>query len=183
VKRVASLAALLGALSVPYARAADGGVYIGVGAGQASIQVSGPAGAGTVDLNSHKGYKAILGYRMGAIPLVDLAAEATYTSFGSASQTSLGQNVEYKLHGPSVAGLLIFPLGPLDLYGKVGTLAWSSDKNIGGASSTRTGTDAFYGAGVGFRVLKLGFRVEYERYDVPSADRVQMVSGSIVLQF
>ena len=139
----ALVAALLSALSICSAGAADGGLYIGAGVGQGSIKddTSNPNGAGTINFNSDDAaYKAFIGYRFTGIPLVDLAAEAGYIAFGKPSQTSLGQNVQYKLHGANAAGLVIFPLGPLDLYGKAGVLSWSSEKNIGGTASSKSGT-------------------------------------------
>ena len=39
------------------------------------------------------------------------------------SQTVGGQNMQFKLHGYNAAGLLIFPLGPIDLYGKAGVIS------------------------------------------------------------
>ena len=49
---VLGLPALLAASA---ARAADSGVYLGIAAGQASVQGAGPSG--TVDANSYRGYE------------------------------------------------------------------------------------------------------------------------------
>jgi hypothetical protein len=78
---------------------------------------------------------------------------------------------------------LIFPLGPVDLYGKAGVIEWKSDRSVAGTTSSSSGTDAFYGAGIGFYVWKIGFRAEYERFQIKDVDRVDMVSLSALFQF
>ena len=108
------------------------------------------------------------------MPLIDLAIEAAYTDFGRPSQTIGGQNVQFKLTGPSLAGLLILPLGPLDLYAKGGVLSWRSELSNGTSMTSQSGTDPFYGAGVGFYLWKVGFRAEYERFQIKDVDRMQM---------
>jgi hypothetical protein len=174
------------ALSISCADAADSGLYIGAGYGQAYVQdkPDNPAAPGTIDFSSNSGASQVfIGYRLRAIPLVDFAAEAGYSDFGKASETVQGQNVQYKLRGEQVSGLAILPLGPLDFYGKVGAMYWTSDKDIGETTSSKTGTNAFYGAGMGFKVWKLGVRAEYDYYDVPNIDRVQSYSASVLFFF
>ena len=64
-------------------------------------------------------YRAFLGWRFDKVPIIDLAVEAVYTNFGKPSQTIVqggaAQNVEFKLHGASLVGLLTLPLGQIDL--------------------------------------------------------------------
>jgi OOP family OmpA-OmpF porin len=86
--------------------------------------------------------------------------------------------VSFKLHGYDAAGLLIFPIGPIDLYGKVGMLSWTAS---GGGTSS--GTDPFYGVGAGFNIWKIGIRAEYERYQIKDTDKVQMYSLSALFMF
>jgi len=172
-------AALLGGFTVSNADAASG-LYVGAGVGQASIKDD--TGSGTFDAND-AAYKAFVGYRFNIIPIIDLAAEAGYTNFGKPSQTIGGQNVELKLHGANAAGLLIFPLGPIDFYGKVGVNSWSLDASAGGTTSSKTGTDPFYGVGVGFYLWKIGIRAEYEQYKIKDVDRVQMYNVNVLFQF
>jgi hypothetical protein len=179
-------AVALTAMTISGAGAADSGLYIGAGAGQANIKdkPDNPSAPGTIDFSSNStAYQMFVGYRLTAIPLLDFAAEAGYTDFGSPSKTVQGQNVQYKLRGEQVSGLAILPLGPLDFYGKVGAMYWTSDKNIGGTSSSKTGTNGFYGAGLGFKVWKLGVRAEYDYYNVPNIDRVQSYSVSALFFF
>jgi hypothetical protein len=173
-------AALLSSFSSSNAQAASG-LYLGAGIGQATIKDT--TSAGDVDA-SNGAYKVFAGYRFNIIPIIDLAAEAGYTDFGKPSQNVGGQNVEYKLHGFNAAGLLIFPLGPFDLYGKYGVNSWSLDASVGGTSQSKTGSDPFYGVGFGFYFWKVGIRAEYEQYKIKDLDRpVQMYNVNALFQF
>ena len=186
-KLLISLAAApLSVLSISCASAADSGFYIGAGVGQTSIKddAPNPNGSGTIAFDGNStAYKGFAGYRLTALPLLDLAAEAGYIYFGNPSRSIQGQNVQYKLQGATAAGLLILPFGPVDFFGKAGALYSTLDKSIGGTSSSKTGTNAFYGAGVGFRVWKVGIRAEYEYFEVSNINRAQMYSVSGVFQF
>jgi len=167
---VALATALLGAISIPQAYAA-GGLYLGAGVGQSTIQDN--SNGVSIDA-SDTAYKAFVGYRFNIIPIIDLAVEGGYTDFGKPTQS----NLSFKLHGYDAAGLLIFPIGPIDLYGKVGMLSWTAS---GGGSSS--GTDPFYGVGAGFNIWKIGVRAEYERYQIKDTDKVQMYSLSALFMF
>jgi hypothetical protein len=171
------LALTLAAMPIA-ASAADGGIYLGAGVGRGRIQ------DGAVGFDS-KGtaYKGFLGYRFGGLPLIDVAAEAGYTDFGHPAQTTTSANVEYKLHGATAAGLLILPLGPIDLFGKAGAIRLSSERTVGVTTTSKTSTNGLFGAGIGFRLWKLGVRAEYEYFDVKGVDRTEMVSVSAVFQF
>lgn len=161
------------------ANAADGGIYLGAGVGRGRIEDNKLAfdSKGTAQ-------KAFGGYRFGGLPLIDVAVELGYVSFGKPAQTtSLGQNIEYKLRGATAAGLLIVPVGPIDLFGKAGAIRVSSERTIDGTPTNRAGTNGLFGAGIGFRVWKLGVRAEYEYFDVKNVDRTEMVSVSALFQF
>jgi OOP family OmpA-OmpF porin len=156
------------------------GFYLGAGAGVATFRDE--VNAETFD-SDDVGVRAFAGWRFDAVPLVDFAVEAAYTDFGRPSQTVNGQEVEFKLRGSSLAGLLIFPLGPLDFYGKAGILGWKSDRNVPGTTTSRSGTDPFYGVGAGFYFWKIGIRAEYERFQIKDTDRVEMLSVNALIQF
>jgi hypothetical protein len=166
------VAAALFSLFVSQLHAADG-LYLGAGIGVAGIKDN--INTDTFDEND-AAYKAFIGWRFNALPALDFAIEGAYTDFGKPSQTLSGQRVERNLTGPSVAGLAILSLGPIDLYGKLGAIS-------GGSTSTRSGTDGFYGLGLGFYIWKLGFRAEYERFQIKDVDRVDLFSLSALIQF
>lgn len=163
------------------ARAADG-LYLGGGIGVATFKDSLDTG-GTFDADDAS-YRVFAGWRFDLIPLIDVAVEAAYTDFGKPSQNvPPSGDARFKLHGVSAAGLLIFPLGPLDLYGKAGVIESRLERSAAGTTATSSGTSGFYGAGVGFYVWKLGIRAEYERYQIKDVDRVQMLSVNALFQF
>jgi outer membrane immunogenic protein len=173
----------LGSMSVSQLHAADG-LYLGAGVGAATVKDS--FNTETFD-QEDVAYRAFVGWRFDQVPIIDLAVEAAYTNFGKPSQTIVqggaAQNVEFKLHGASLAGLLILPLGPIDLYAKGGVIDWKADQTVNGSTTGRSGTDAFYGAGIGFYLWILAFRAEYERYQIKDVDRVQMLSLNVLFQF
>jgi hypothetical protein len=172
------LAALLLGTAVS-AGAADG-LYIGAGAGIATVR--GEINADKLDADD-VAYKGFAGWRFNSLPLIDLALEAAYTDFGRPHQTVGGADVRYRLHGGSFAGLLIVPLGPLDVYGKGGAISWRSETTNAGVTTTRSGTDGFYGAGVGVYFWKIGLRAEWERFQIKGVDRVDLVTLSALFQF
>src|SRR4029077_14801020 len=125
-------AALLGGLPISQAGAASG-LYLGGGIGQSTIKDN--TSTGSFD-SEDPAFKAFVGYRFNMIPIIDLAVEGGYTDFGKPSQSVNGQNMQFKLHGYNAAGLLIFPLGPIDLYGKAGVISWNMDVSSAGAMTT-----------------------------------------------
>ena len=179
-KLASTLAALLlGSLGVLPLYAADG-LYLGAGIGKAGIKDN--INTDTFD-EDDAAYKAFIGWRFKTLPALDLAIEGAYTDFGKPSQTLSGQRVERNLTGPSIAGLGILALGPIDLYGKLGVINWDMDTTSGGSTSNRSGTDGFYGFGLGFYIWKLGFRAEYERFQIKDVDRMDLLSVSALFQF
>ena len=160
--------------------AADG-LYVGAGIGAASFRDDLESGV-TFD-EEDAAYKAFAGWRFDAVPVIDLAVELAYTDFGNPSQVVNAQPFEIDLRGPSLAGLVILPLGPLDLYAKAGVLDWKLDRTSAGTTRASSGNDPFYGAGIGFYIWKLAFRVEYERFEIEDFDRVEMVSLHALFQF
>lgn len=169
-------AALLGLFVTPLHAE---GLYLGAAIGQAGIKDH--INTDTFDTND-AAYKAFIGWRF-KVPVVNFAIEGAYTDFGKPSQTLSGQRVETKLHGPSLAGLAILPLGPFDLYAKGGAINWNADTSIGGATTSKSGADGFYGVGAGLNLGPFGLRAEYERFQIKDIDRVDLFSLSALFQF
>jgi len=172
-------AVLLIGLGVTPLHAANG-LYLGAGIGLATFREE--INTETLDADD-TAFKGFVGYRTDALPVVDLAVEGAYTDFGRPSQTLAGQSVQFRLSGASLAGLVILPLGPLDIYAKGGALSWRSERTLGTSMTNRSGTDPFYGAGAAFYLWKFGVRAEYERFQVKDFDRLQMLSLSVLFQF
>ena len=99
--------------------------------------------------------------------------------------TQQNHNIQYAARAGSVAGLVILPLGPVDLFGKGGAMYLTLDKNIDGSPSSRgSGSNAFYGAGIGVRIGRsMALRAEYEYVDAANLSRMQMYSASFIIRF
>jgi len=178
--------ALLACLSTSRAHAADSGFYLGVGygKGQTEVETANPGGAGTLDFNvDANSWRGFLGYRTRALPVLDFAGELGWVDYRNASQVLAGHTLQVRVRGAQAAGLAILPLGPFDLFGKAGGFSWSADKNFDGAAASSSGTNPFYGLGVGFHADKVGVRAEWERYNVSAVTRLQTYSLSVYFRF
>jgi OOP family OmpA-OmpF porin len=165
--------AALALTSLP-ALAADNGIYLGASVGQSGLQVD--------DFNydaDATGYKLIAGWRF-----IDwLAVEANYLDFGSGDDTVFGDKIETEADGVSLSAVGFLPVGPVDLFARVGAVDWSADISSPGlGSGSDDGTDLTYGVGAQFRVWSLSIRAEYEMFDVSDAD-LDMISVGVTWTF
>ena len=126
MKRLTLAALLLSSILFANVGAAAG-LYLGAGIGQAGIKDN--INTENFDEND-AAYKVFLGWRSKVLPVFDVAFEAAYTDFGKPSQTLGGQRVETNINGPSIAGLAILPLGPFDLYGKLGGMEQRGNSQV-----------------------------------------------------
>ncbi|MEO8308729.1 MAG: outer membrane beta-barrel protein [Pseudomonadota bacterium] len=156
----AVLALGLAAMSTP-ASAADKGIYLGATAGFSSLHDN------VLDYDSSAtGYKIIAGWRF-----IDwLAIEANYVDFGSGSDTVAGQKIKTDGNGVSLSALAFLPVGPVDLYARVGAFDWSANAHTNVGKFGDNGTDLVYGAGAQFRLGGISLRGEYERFDLSGTD-------------
>ena len=155
------------------ASAADNGFYLGVGVGQSNVDIDSDAVRVEGD---DTGFKGIAGFR----PLDSFGVEVSYVDFGEVSEN--GSKAEADAFSAYAVGFL--PLGPVDLFAKAGVV--NSDTSFSGTVGEKfsgSSTDFSYGAGVQFRLLSLGARVEYEVYDVDDFDDLNMVSVSVTYTF
>jgi hypothetical protein len=170
---VNGLVAALALTSLP-AVAADNGIYLGASVGQSNIQID--------DFNydaDSTGYKIIAGWRF----LDWLAVEANYLDFGSGDDRISGTKVETDADGISLSAVGFLPVGPVDLFARVGAVDWSADVSSSGlGSDSDDGTDLTYGVGAQFRVWSLSIRAEYEMFDIEDAD-VDMISLGVTWTF
>ena len=165
--------AALALTSLP-AVAADNGLYLGASVGQSGIEID------DFDYDADStGYKLIAGWRF-----IDwLAVEANYLDFGSGDDNVSGDRIETEADGISLAAVGFLPIGPVDLFARVGAVDWSADiSSPGFGSDSDDGTDLTYGVGAQFRVWSLSIRAEYEMFDIEDAD-VDMISLGITWTF
>jgi hypothetical protein len=164
------------------AQAADNGIYIGASVGQSSTEYEQSFEGEDFDFDaSATGYKAIAGWRF----LDWLAVEANYVDLGSGDDNVLGAKIKSDVSGVSLAAVGFVPLGPVDLFARVGAINWDADLEAPGLgiSGSDDGTDLAYGLGAQFRVWSLSLRAEYERFDISDAENVDLVSVGVTWTF
>jgi hypothetical protein len=168
-----SLVALLLLAGLPTG-AVDNGIYLGGSVGLSSVQDDG------IDYDADStGFKLIAGWRF----LDWLAVEGNYVDFGSSDDRVLGERVEADIDGVSLSALGFLPIGPVDLFARVGAINWNGDvtsPTLGRGSDD--GTDLTYGVGAQFRVWSLSIRAEYEVFDIDDVD-LDMVSLGVTWTF
>jgi Outer membrane protein beta-barrel domain len=170
--KVLGLVAALAITSLP-AVAADNGVYIGGSVGLAGVDI------GELDYNANAtGFKVIAGWRF----LDWLSVEGGYVDFGSGDDDVLGETLEVDASGLTVSAVGFLPIGPVDLFGKVGVIDWDADLSDGINSFGADGTDLAYGGGVQFRLGSLALRAEYEVFDFDGVD-VDLLSAGFTWTF
>ncbi len=169
---------LCAALFMPAATWAGGesGMYIGGGVGDTNI--SGNQGGDDFDFDS-TGYKLILGYNFGVVPLVDLAVEGAYVDLGEESSGGISVS-QTSWNGYGLAGL---SFGPIGIFAKTGLAAWDAETRVGALKTSDSGTDPVYGIGARLQIGALTARLEFERYDQSEFDDVKMSSISFLYTF
>ena len=152
--------------------AADNGLYLGAGVGQANVDVD----TEPIDVDGDDtGYKLIAGFR----PLDFFAVELNYIDFGSVEDSGL--SVDADAIAAYAVGFL--PVGPVDLFVKAGVADSDASLDSPGGRFDTDGTKFAYGAGVQLRFLSLSARLEYEEFDVDDVDDLNMVSLSLTYTF
>jgi hypothetical protein len=183
MRKTTALAALaaLGFAAAP-AYAVDNGIYLGASVGQSGVSFDETIEGEKFDFDADStAYKAILGWRF----LDSLAVEANYVDLGSGDDNVAGTRIETDVSGLSLSLVGFLPVGPVDLFARVGVIDWEADVTAPdfdfGVSDD--GTDLAYGVGAQFRVWSLSIRAEYERFDISDADTVDMVSLGVTWTF
>ncbi len=166
--------------------AADKGLYIGGSLGGSSFDVMGYDEAlGDIDFSdSDAAYKLFAGYRF----LGFFAVEAGYVDLGEPGE-SLAENVrvDIDVQGWDAFAVGMLPIGPVDLFAKVGGVSWTADIRAAfddvTDSDSDSGTDLAYGLGIALRLGSLAVRVEGEQFDLDNADEVYLFTAGVTLTF
>lgn len=126
-------------------------------------------------------WKILGGYRF----TPNLGVEAAWTDFGEsdAPATALGGPLEAKADAISVFGVGSWPVGPLDLFVKVGAARIDAKGSVGSIAFQNKETELAYGAGVQFNLANLGLRAEYEKFDTDVIGDLDVISLSAVFTF
>ena len=181
-----SLAALLAAFAfAPLAANADSGFYVGGNVGGATLEAdfgdTGIPGFPTELDEDDTAIKVFAGYTFD-LPGIDLAVEAGYVDFGKPEIDVLGVDIGLDSTGINLWGIAALETGPVDLYAKLGYIAWDVEFSAQGVSESADGSDLGYGLGMSFGLGAIKVRGEYEVYDLDDAD-LSMLSVGLVYQF
>lgn len=175
----------LAVLLAPGVASADSGFYIGAGAGGATIEAdlgdSGIPGLPSSIDEDETATKFFAGYTLD-LPMIDLGVEVGYVDFGEPEVDILGDNLTFDTTGVNAWGIATLNAGLIDLYGKLGLIAWEADASFLGQSASDDGTDLGYGIGAAFGLGPLEIRGEYEVYDLDDAD-LSMLSVGVLYRF
>ena len=189
------------ALVAGAAAAAEPGFYIGASGGQTTAKASTdpvlvstpPDVFNTFHFDKDEtGYKGFAGYNF----LPWLGIEGGYVELGNPSQGfNVGTSrIEAEVDANGWEGFLVgtLPLGPVDIFAKVGGIAANIDldvkANVVGqptqhfSESDSNGMWA-YGAGIAYNFGHWAIRAEYEAYDVDKLDDLYFVSGGLTYRF
>ena len=188
MRRVIGVVTVLMLAATLPAAAKDNGFFIGGGIGQATVKISEiDDELNQIDFSGDDtAYKLFLGYRM----LHFFAVQAEYVDFGTTSDavgTDGDVRAEVDLSSINAFAVGFLPLGPIDLFAKVGVASWDADIRATMDDITNTssddGTDPAYGLGVGLQLGSIAVRGEFEYFDVSNADDVYLVSVSVLYTF
>jgi OOP family OmpA-OmpF porin len=212
----ALLAAGFSLSGISAAAAADEGFYVGASVGQAYIEAEDEidfgdgGGSQSLELDGDDvGFKIFGGYMFSE----NFGIEAGYVDFGSQSDdfaftangflpeggsfdVDVDGEIEVEASGFTVAGVGVLPVGPVDLFAKVGLIVWDADAsatataNFGEGGTERfsesdglDGEDLMYGVGASWSFGDLAVRAEYENYDIDDVDSTELWSIGITYRF
>ena len=159
------------------------GIYVGGGAGAATIKDSAGNSAGTQFNETDTAWKAFGGYRFDVLPIVSLSAEVGYSDLGKPSTSVGGVPVKYTLTGFDYAALAGVGLGPVELYARYGGMQYDLKKTIGATETKFNSNAPVYGVGAQIMLFGIGVRAEYEKIDIKQLDSVEVISLSAFYKF
>ena len=151
------------------------GFYFGAGIGNTffSSEVSDALDQAKEISENSTAWKLFAGF-----PLSDfLNVEGGYRSFGTVESSISSSAFESKTTGWDVEALGRLQLIKIiDVFGKAGAMFWSQDVTFLGQDLGESGTNFFYGLGVGVHLGPIGARLEWESVAISGPDNLSMVS-------
>jgi OOP family OmpA-OmpF porin len=164
------------------------GFYLGAGVGDFSSAVDEINSLDDVDdvgidfSDGDNAKKFFAGWRFNRA----VAVQADFVDFGEASgfvSTSVSGTSDVEGIAPSVVGTL--PLGPVELFARVGLMFYEVDLNLtGGRFIDESGEDLVWGAGVGIDIgERLNLRLEYEEIDIAELDEADALWLNLAWKF
>ncbi len=178
---MAICAAIAGALSLAATPAFaadddhDSGFYLGAALGDFSADLHKPGDVTDTHLtfNRNDAERIFAGWRFNPY----LSVQLDWSDYGrsTAAASELGLTTKSDALAPAVVGTL--PVGPIELFAKVGEAFYNVTANDnGGRLIDSSGHDPVYGVGIGVTVIKrLNLSAEYERIKMDSFDNADAV--------
>jgi hypothetical protein len=194
VKRLNLTALLGGALltvATHSATAADTGFYLGGSLGMSFVEVDGDLAIGDriedFDIDDDDfAWKAFVGFQF----LPWLGVEGGYVDFGDVQGATPGGVITTELDGWNIFAVGTLPVGPIDVFAKIGMIWWNVDidfadrlTDLDDTSISNDGSDLAYGVGAAFNFDRFSVRAELELFDVDGVDDAYMLSVGAVLRF
>lgn len=160
------------------------GPYVGASVGRFNLHVrhldAGNTSVTSITASDDNSWKVFGGYRFNPY----IAIEGDYIDFGSPNDrfTATGSNGNYRIDlsgfAPYVVGSV--PLGPVELFAKVGYVYYNVDTRVNfdspgpgqnaGIDTSHTRSDIAYGGGIGTTLFQhLNIKAEYEVFDIDNA--------------
>jgi hypothetical protein len=170
------------------------GAFIGVGAGQFNLDVDNLGdledAAATVRDSDDNVWKLFVGYRFTRW----LSIEAAYVDLGDPGDSfdASGSDGNYRIGMSGFAPALIgsIPVGPIEIFGKVGRYYYDVDTRIefdspgSDISTSYSRDDTMYGAGIsGVVFRRLELRGEYQKIEIEDAEDSDAVWLSAAWRF
>lgn len=169
----------------------DEGLILGGGVGQFNVNIDDidqtDEAIQSLD-DDDTAWKAFIGWRLNPY----ISAEFAYIDFGAPSDTidasGSDNNYELELSGFQPAIIGSFPLGPVELFGKLGYYFYDVDVNVDldapDVDSSASDEAWTYGFGVGLTFLeRLHARLEYEKIDLDDVDDADAIWASGAWRF
>ena len=180
MKKLLATSIALAACSLPLTSWAgsDSGLYVGGSVGQSSVEQD--FGGGFNFDEKDTGYKLMLGYNFGVLPLLDLGIEADYRDFGTFES---GGVVKVDVVTYDIFGVAGFNLGPVGLFGKLGYSDSDIDSVIEDVKYTDSESATAYGVGAKVQLGSIALRAEYEVFDMDDVDDLNMLSVGATVTF
>jgi len=183
-----SLAALFAAslLALSGTAMADSGFYVGGSVGNTTLKVNfdDPVGPGEFVFDENDfSWKAFAGFQFD-LPVINLGVEGGYRDLGGPSATFAAEAYGIDVTSWDVCGVAGFDLGPVNVFGKLGFVAWEADLTVAGINAgSEDDTDTAYGIGASFNLGSLQLRAEYEMFDISDVEDLYMLSAGFVYKF
>lgn len=164
------------------------GLYLGGGVGDFSAAVDEIDNLDDIDdvgidfSDSSNAKKLFLGWHFNRF----FAVQGDFIDFGDSSgfvAPSVSGTSDVQGFAPSVVGTL--PLGPIELFARVGMIFYEVDLNLtGGRLVDESGEDLIWSAGIGLDILdRVNLRLEYEEIDIEELDEADAIWLNVAWKF